>query len=72
MVHLEFKCAAALLVHHFVARQRLIESQPLVDFLSMSNVTQYTLDPGLVNLYFYTLRETNNYIKRASPFYFFV
>ena len=31
-------------------------------------ISQYTLDPGLVNLYFYTLREPNNYIKRASPF----
>ena len=32
-------------------------------------ITYYTLDPGLVNLYFYTLREPNNYIKRASPFF---
>ena len=32
-------------------------------------ITPYTLDPGLVNLYFYTLREPNNYIKRASPFF---
>ena len=32
-------------------------------------ITQYTLDPGLVNLYFYTLREPNNYIKRTSPFF---
>ena len=32
-------------------------------------ITQYTLDPGLVNLYFYTLREPNNYIKRASPIF---
>ena len=31
-------------------------------------ITQYTFDPGLVNLYFYTLREPNNYIKRAIPF----
>ena len=27
------------------------------------------LDPGLVNLYFYTLREPNNHIKRTSPFF---
>ena len=32
-------------------------------------ITQYTLDPGLANLYFYTLREPINYIKRASPFF---
>ena len=31
--------------------------------------TQYTLDPGLLNLYFYTLREPNNYIKRTSPLF---
>ena len=42
MVHLVFhvsiKREAALLVHHFVVRQRLIESQPLVDFSSMRSI----------------------------------
>ena len=32
-------------------------------------VTQYTLDPGIVNLYFYTLRELNTYIKRPAPYF---
>ena len=32
-------------------------------------ITRYTLDPGLVNLYFYNLREPNNYVKRTSPFF---
>ena len=27
------------------------------------------MDPGIVNLYFYTLREPNNYIKRASALF---
>ena len=27
------------------------------------------LDSGLVNLFFYTPREPNNYIKGASPFF---
>ena len=34
--HVSIKWEAALLVHHFIVRQRLIESQPLVDFLSVS------------------------------------
>ena len=32
--HVSIKWGTALLVHHFVVRQRLIESQPLVDFSS--------------------------------------
>ena len=32
-------------------------------------ITQYMLDSGLVNLFFYTPREPNNYIKGASPFF---
>ena len=34
--HVSIKWEAALLVHHLVVRQRLIEFQPLVDFSSMS------------------------------------
>ena len=33
--HVSIKWEAALLVHHFVVGQRLIESQPLVDFSSV-------------------------------------
>ena len=67
--HVSIKWEAALLVHHFVVRQRLIESAFRWFFCQSHLITQYTLDPGLVNLYFYTLREPNNYIKRASPFF---
>ena len=41
----------------------------LLIFCQCHLITQYTLDSGLVNLYFYTLREPNNYIKRASLFF---
>ena len=34
--HVSVKWGAALLVHHFVVRQRLKESQPLADFSSVS------------------------------------
>ena len=56
------KWEGALLVHHFVVRQRLIESA-----FRWLLITKYTLDPGLVNLYFFTLRGPINYIKRTSP-----
>ena len=73
MVHVVFqvsiKWEAALLFHHFVVRQRLIESAFRWFFCQSHLITQYTLDPGFVNLYFYTLKEPNNYIKRASPFF---
>ena len=39
----------------------------LIIFLSFSY--SVTLDPSLVILYFYTLRELNTYIKRPSPFF---
>ena len=70
--HVSIKWAAALLVHHFIVRQRLIESAFRWFFCQCHLITQYALDPGLVNLYFYNLREPNNYIKRASPLFFFV
>ena len=66
--HVSIKWEAALLVHHFVVRQRLIESA-FRWVWQCHLITQYTLDPGLVNLYFYTLREPNNYTKGASPFF---
>ena len=90
--HVSIKWGVALLVHHFVVRQRLIEPQLLVDFSSVSfNYSVYArswptsspgcfslalevrhhtsnpkkgkstlgrkLDPDIVNLYFYTLRQ---------------
>ena len=38
LFHVSIKWGAALLVHHFVVRQRLIESQPLADFSSNYSV----------------------------------
>ena len=54
--HVSIKWGAALLVHHFVVRQRLIESQALVDFSSVSfNYSVYarswpTSSPGCFSL----------------------
>ena len=67
--HVSIKWGAALLVHHVVVRQRLIELAFRWFFCQCRLITQYTLDPGLVNLFFYTLSEPNNYIKRAFPFF---
>ena len=54
--HVSIKWGTALLVHHFVVRQRLIESQALVDFSSVSfNYSVYarswpTSSPGCFSL----------------------
>ena len=62
MVHLVF--------HVSISTSRLNYRVSLsLIFCQWNLITPYTLDPGLVNLYFYTLREPNNYIKRASLFF---
>ena len=67
--HVSIKWETALLVHHFVVRRRLIESQPFVDFLSMSfNYSVYARSWPCKLILVYSER-ANNYIKMASPFF---
>ena len=67
--HVSIKWEADLLCSPFRCQAAPYRVSLSLVFCQCHLITHYTLDPGLVNLYFFTLREPNNYIKRASPFF---